>query len=281
MNEPTTENQIPHANQAADRDSAEAREEEILNAEDPTALYRELRFDHPAVTFYDRLSRFAHANKRIIYALLLFAIVVPVVAALRSTRPASVQHTAEQYFARFQANEPGTYSIGSSNFSAQYIEGLFDAVAASSLGPAGMRQIRTDSDAYARFVKDQFETDLLVHAALREGVLESPQSAYVIENAMRHAIADYYVSARAMQPSTNLRITVTDEEVRSYYDRNKDQYAKSGLTQAQTLGVIRRTLEQIRGDEQRAELRFFREKLLSAIKDRGGYSFADSGQQRP
>ncbi|HMU83225.1 MAG TPA: hypothetical protein PKE49_08645 [Leptospiraceae bacterium] len=257
----------------------QSQTEEILSPEDPTAIYREVTFTGPAVTFYDRLARAAHANKRKIYFLMLCAIVVPIFLGLRSTRPLTASRIATDYFDRFRTGESnGVYSVAGATFGQDHLRHLFDAVGSTTLGPAGLRQLDGNSAAYTAYVRDQFETDLLVHAALQEGVLDSPQASFFIENSMRHSMADYYLLTRIMRPDTNLRVVVSDQAVQSYYEKNREQYAKSGLPQKETMEIIRRTLEQIQSDQMQAQIRLLRQQTINSLKDRGEHHFTGVSQ---
>lgn len=247
---------------------------------DPLALYKEHSFDTPPTGSFEKFRRFALTTKGAVYALLLLSIVLPMAIILKDRSPDSPEQIVRNYFGRFSsASSNSVYSIGPVHISAQHIERLHGAVVRFTIGPGGATEYMSDANNNALFARDQFETDLLVNAALTEGVLKSEDARLVIENSLRHAIADYYLYSRLSTEQSDFRIVVPREEILDMYEKNREFYSKQGLSRSESLLVIERSLYQVRRDALNLQILRARQEIIETLKDRAGYVYNGPAKQ--
>ncbi|MCE9599181.1 MAG: hypothetical protein K8S54_14555 [Spirochaetia bacterium] len=245
-----------------------------LRVENPNALYEDVSFRGKPETAFEKLQHWSHRHKRKLYAVFLLAVVSTLFAGFRSTTPDSPQKLMDQYFARFGGHsDDWQYSIDRFHFTRAHLATVLPVIARYTLGNRGALDALQDKSTHDVFARDQFETDLLVYAAMQEDVLREPDARTILENALRHAIADYYVQRRLESINSDYRGRVEDAEALSYYEKNQDLYNKNGVAKGKALELIRTTLSGLKREEQRQEMRIQRAKLIARIQERLGPKF--------
>ncbi len=242
-----------------------------LSPEDPLALYREYRFAGKPETRTEAFRRFAIRNRRAVYSLLLAGVVLPFVWMMTTRQPESPEELIRSYFARVSsADEATAYAIGDARVTARHVRQLYQAVLKFTWGQKGADDAAGENQLFEAFVREQFETDLLVNAALKEGRFRSTDARLILENAVRHAAADYYLYTRIAAADSNFRIRIPREQVLSVYEKNKEFYARQGFNKAAALPVIEQSIVDVKRAEMALVLSRAREQVLADLKDRSG-----------
>lgn len=253
--------------------------EEELDPVDPNALYREHVFSGEADTKWERFRRWSHKNKGKIYFVLLLSIMSSLGLSMIDRQPAHLNDYIRNYLARFSVTTPQwAYSIGPYQFGIDSLKSTYAILARYTFGGVGGAEAMKDGAAFEDFLREQFETDLFVNAALEEGLLDKPDAKVVLENAVRHAIAEYYIYARAIPPESNLRIKVTKEEVEDLYQRSRESYDRSGMDRNRIYRVIEKTIYDLKRQEQIDAVNRLRAQLIERLKDRSGYQYKGASE---
>lgn len=237
---------ITHESSAV-QDSSSLPPDEI-RVEDPGALYEE----PPSQTSYGRFRSFALGSKRIIYAIVLVAMVGGIAASMRSVT--GFEGRLESYFQRFTGKlPPSGYQIAASEIDESELRSNFE-IHKRLLGPLE----------YTTFVREQFETDLVLRAALDEGLLSSPEAAMVLETALRRAAAEYYIRKKfsgelAAQP-------ISTGEAKLVYEKTKSTMKELKLSEPDAIESIRNTLIAVQAQEIRAKQALVRRELTKRLK---------------
>ncbi|MCB1317517.1 MAG: hypothetical protein KDK27_16250 [Leptospiraceae bacterium] len=265
---------------ATDSDDSDAEQEDVP-VEDPHAMYSDPYFHGEADSAWEKFRRFAHNHKRKVYFVFLIGLVLSFVVIMRNPEPENLRGWAENYFARF--NDPANdwkYNIAQYYVDRQHLSLLYPILARYTWGDAGAEPLLNNGELYDQFVRDQYETDLLVYAALREEILQTPEASYILENAMRHAIAEYYLYTRIRSDDNNFRVEVDDREALEFYERNEELYADNGLGKNANIQLIKNTLAGIRRDQIRQQLAGQRSAVLEQLKEAIGPRLrpADAGE---
>ncbi|MBL8021783.1 MAG: hypothetical protein JNM27_19070 [Leptospirales bacterium] len=258
------------------QDEVEVYSDSGITAENPAALYENVMFPHPPQTLYEALQQWSHRHKRKLYALLLLTIVSSLFVGLRSSTPDSPEKLMRQYFGRFNGHaDDWQYSIEGFHFTRAHLDALFPVIARFTLGHRGALETLRDKSTRELFARDQFETDLLVYAAMQEGILDQADAKSVLENSMRHAIADYYVQKKLESGNADYRGSVGDAEALAYYEKNQELYAKNGVAKAPAIEMIRTILSSLKRETHRQQMRVDRAKLIQVLQERFGPRFRE------
>lgn len=250
----------------------------MFSPEDPLALYREHHFQGPPATRFEAFRRFAVRSRRFVYGLLLAGIVGPILLMMTSRQPESAEEILLSYFNRASTlNESSPlYSIGEARFAENQLRRLFGAVLKFTWGEKGSADGAKDQVVFDQFAREQYETDLLVSAALKEGTLRSAEARLILENAVRHAAADYYLYRQMASADSNFRITVPREEVLAVYAKNKEFYTRHGVDEAAALPLVEHSLAEVRRAEMNRILVRVRQQLVAELRDRSGSTYKGS-----
>lgn len=136
-----------------------------LDPRNPMALFEERSFAGPPRTRWERLQRFSHNNKGKIYFLMLVSMIFSISMMMKNTNPASLSAYLGDYFERMDGTSRRAYAVDGIPVTQSRIAALALAVerhAGTERTP--MRPHGIDD----AFVRDQFETDVLVRAAIHE-----------------------------------------------------------------------------------------------------------------
>lgn len=249
----------------------EAAEPEELNPENPHGMYDSPRFSGPPKTTFERFQRWAHRHKRAIYAVFFLAIILSFVVVMRGSGDSRPDSIVDAYFARFAGpDENWQYQIERYNVGKAHLNNLFPVLAKLSYGDAGAQAVLNDKDTFDSFVREQYETDLLLFAAIQSGMLNDAEARMFMENAVRQAAADYYLYKQVGTEQTDFRVNISDAQALAYYNQNQAYYESTGLERGQALGVIKNTLAGLRRDQLRQQLAIERNRIVGALKDQIG-----------
>lgn len=217
---------------------------------------------------WDRLRRFSLRINGWIHAAVLFGALATLLVSLRPAGPDSADGLIASYFARCNnASRDWQYAIGSCTVSGADLAERWQVLAdrSASAGETGRQ-----SEAFAR---DQFETDLLLHACAQTHCERQDAARVYMENALRHAAADYYLLEHTPPEIRTLSIAVTDEDVERIYRQNRSRYESAGTDPPSARRAIRSVLFQEKLARRNQAIALIREKLLQGIKDATGPRF--------
>jgi hypothetical protein len=227
---------------------------EEIRVENPHALYEEPPADphFNAETRAGRFRLFAHRNKRIIYAVVLLAIVLGFAAGFRTTP--GFESTLESYFNRFHASMPdAAYQVAGAHVDKAHLRAVYES----------HKRLLGAVD-YSAFAQEQFETDLVLRAALDEGMLSSPEASLILESALRRAAADYYL--RKKFAAELEQKAVTTGEAKLVYEKTKTAMKELKLSETEAVASIQNTLTAVQAQEIRAKQLFLRRELTNRLK---------------
>lgn len=137
-----------------------------------------------------------HSAKGWLYGVLLIAIVGPVFYMLGTLNAPGYSDVLENYFST-GSSSAGTstevaYSIGEFQRSRQEVLRTSRALATLTFG-SETPELNPGTEDYKAFIEQQYETDLLAHAALKQGLLNDPLFVAYLDNSMRESVARAYV----------------------------------------------------------------------------------------
>jgi len=252
-----------------------------LHPENPNAVYSAPVYLEPPDTVWERFRRWSHGKKRVVYALFLVAIVSTLVLMTRDSDVRSLSSFAQSYFNRFtKETDDWAYSIGNYHINERELNARFPVLLRYTWGARGASAVKNDAAAYRRYLRDQLETDLLVHAALREGALDSPEARIVLENGVRRLIAEYYLYTRIRNKNSDFRVNVDQSEIEQHYAKNKEFYASRGLERRAALAAIEKTMLEFRRERLRNRLFRLKMKVIDELRDSAGYRVRDPSKFR-
>jgi hypothetical protein len=279
MNQETENKNRPEDEEGQPQGDAQP-EEEHLNPEDPLAMYDEPPpRTAPAHSRWDAFRLWSHRHKRKIYLLFFVSLAIGIYLSLRSGGPGDLGGVLRDYFARFQGEREGwSYAIGEYFVGQDHLALVYPVIAKYRLGENGAAAAMQDPALYRRFIEEQYQVDALVYAAMRENAIHTPEARVILEDAVRRAVADYYVYSRIPGDSSDFRIEVTDAEVREFYERNKEIYEKSGDPDT-ALVAIRATLYNLKRDQLRQKLATYQQKVFEDVRNRYGPRIQGETQQ--
>lgn len=88
----------------------------------------------------------------------------------------------------------------------------------------------------------------------------------MIENAVRHVVADYYVHTRLdARLRTQSDTSVSREETVILYEKERGRYQAAGFTREEALALIARTLTQIKRGQAESQVSRARREILSRL----------------
>ena len=243
-----------------------------IQVENPANMYDDPVYTGPRKTRWDSFRAWSHGNKRVIFLLLLFAIGGSIAMLNRASAPENMSAIIKAYFARFtDPKKEWGYSTGTYYIQSAHLKQQFQALSAYTYGPRGGREMAKNPLAYHNYVNQELETDLMVEAALREGVLNTEKARQILEHGVRKLVADYYLSTKLYNNNSDFRVRVTDKEVEEFYEKNKASYVAKSISRAQALPAIRLTLEEVEKSRLRSRLVNTRAGLIKVLKDSSGY----------
>ena len=101
--------------------------------------------------------------------------------------------------------------------------------------------------------------------------MNTPEARLILENGLRRIIAEYYLYHRIRGLKINFRVKATPAEVRKHYKQNRAYYKKRGLKERAALGVIERTLLNMRREQVKTRLMLLRKRIIEEQRDKSGY----------
>ncbi len=244
--------------------SDNALEEELVNPEDPLAVYAMPEFHGEAATRWDKLRRFSHRQKRKVYIALLLSLIAAIAASMQPGG-AAIRDILADYFQKegnASLNSDWAYTIENHVFDSDTMRLRFPILARYTYGLDGGRELMKDQEFYTKFVNDQYETDILLYAAVSEGGLEEVEARLVLENALRRAAVEYYIHTKIRTLMPDLRAAAGRTEALAYYENNKDFYKKNNIEKEKALELIAQTLTGIKQQDLREKLLLVRRTLL-------------------
>jgi len=242
-----------------------------LNPENPENLYRDPP-DPSEAENHSRLHFLAQRHKRKIYALLLLAMSAVVFSFAFSRESQFFENFTRDYFNR-HANEQHTmeYQIDGYHFDEISMRAAYAVLLDYTYGATGSKALINDGRRYSDFVREQSETDLLVYAALQEGVLSRPEARLALENHLRQAIANYYLFVKIRTPDSDFRVSVSEQEIEKQYAANRKYYDQLGLTPEQTRQLVQKAILGARREGMQEDFLKKRAQLLQRLKETAGY----------
>ena len=257
--------------------SGNENEEELLQPENPAALYEEARpedFAGPPKSAWDRFRRLALRSRRLVYGVFAVAMVAAIVLWVRANRvPTAADLTPyiESYFERDdQLGAEAHYRVEQYGPARSRLEKLHEIMLIGSLGERGARAVLDDPERKAAslhgFLLQEYETDLLAYAALKEGLLKNREARVLIENAVRQAVADLYVRDHVDGPGLDLRIQVPEDRVDALYAAGREYYSGVGLDEEEARAAIRALLAQQLREERKAVIAAARRQLITDLE---------------
>ncbi|MCB1169042.1 MAG: hypothetical protein KDK25_01850 [Leptospiraceae bacterium] len=199
-----------HRNPSEEHGTGQGAPGPVLPALDPLGPYR----DPVPKRWNSRSEEFRvwmHSARGWIYALMLIAITAPLFYSLGALNAPGFSDILNSYFSG-QGNagaagrlEPSgysttegsrdtriVYSVGNLHRSQDEILSTASAIRAFGLKP-GAANLESGSPPFRAFVRNEHRTDLLVHAALNEGLLQKKDFSVYIHHAFRRLVARAYV----------------------------------------------------------------------------------------
>lgn len=220
---------------------------EVLEVENPSALYD----DPPRETSSDRFRFFARSSKRLIFGVLLIAMTAGIAGAL--TQTPSYDRLLEGYFAMRQGPDSSGYLAASAHISAAELKANYET----------HRRLLGSVD-YNAFAAEQFETDILLRAALDEGLLSSPEAKVILESALRRAAAQYYIRKKFQNELT--AAPVSAGEAKLVFEKTRAAMKELKLSDREAFASITSTLEAMQARELRAKEQFLRQELAAKLR---------------
>lgn len=219
-----------------------------LRVENPDAIYQ----DPPKETPSSRFRAFANRSKTLMYGIVLVAMAGGIAASMRSVT--GLDGRLESYFQRFAGKPPGGgYQVAASQVDESELR-LSHAIHERLAGPVD----------YRLFVQEQFETDLVLRAALDEGMLSTPEAAMILETALRRAAADYYMRKKYSADLAPRQVTAG--EAKLLYEKTKGAMKNQFLGESEAVASIRNTLIAVQAQEFRAKQLLLRRELTNRLK---------------
>ncbi len=263
-------------------EEVEAEELPDLSPEDPMGLYADPHTVEKTDSGWGEWQSWAHTNKRKIYAAFFITIVGSFVYSMVSYQSNEFRSMATAYFDKFRSDtDEWVYAIGPYYFDENYLASQYSVLTRYTWGDRGAAPMKNDRNLYAEYLKDQLETDLLVNAALAdEKILNAPEARLILENKMRHAIAEYYLFTVIRNENSDFRIQVTEAEIDDHYKQFKQYYASLNLDAERARPVIRQTLTNLKQDALRNQLTGVRNRIVNELKDGAGYRVKDPAKLR-
>jgi hypothetical protein len=255
-----------------------------IPVENPMALYSDV-VDIPGTgtgtTFMDRFRRFAFRSKASLYLILLISIVGFWAISLRQPGPASTTSLLRAYFERFtQHDASARYRIGAIAVPDSQIAGAFSALL--SVNPMSVNQASSDPDVTRdllnAFQRSQFENDLLLHAAIESGQLDTPEARLFLETVLRQAAADYFVLTNLTPEERKYGIDINEADVQALYKKNGDRYAKAGIEKELALQSIRSALQSERIRQRNEIIAIKRAQMTRTIQEATGAYYREANR---
>jgi len=266
------------ADEARSAGEAEQAEEELVSPENPMGFYEPYDARGRPQSGWGRFTAWAHGSKRWVYAIFLIAMVLAFWLAMRQSEPGSPKHLVDAYFSRFQGHsEDWRYEIADYYIPASHLTALYAVLVRHQFGPEDASEAFQNGELFDGFLRAQYNTDILVIAARQEGVLDSPEGKLFVENAVRNAVAEYYVQQAAPDEALGVQ-PVSEAEVREFYEANRETYERIGLDQTRALQAARMTLEQQRQSRANEERTLLRAQIVQQLKDRLGPRMRPDGE---
>jgi len=253
-----------------------------LQPEDPMGFYTEPREVEKTDSDWGSWRHWAHSHKRKIYAAFFITIVGSFVYSMIDYKANAFRSMATAYFDKFRSQtDEWVYAIGPFYFDENYLASQYSVLTRYTWGNRGAEPLKNDRDMYAEYLKDQLETDLLVNAAMADDkILNHPEARIILENKLRHAIAEYYLFTMIRNKNSDFRIQVTDQEINDHYSQFKQYYSSLKLDKERARPVIRQTLTNLKQDAVRSQLVGIRNKIVNQLKDGSGYRVKDPAKLR-
>ena len=241
-------------------------EEELINPENPHALYTDGGISGPPGTKWERWRHLAFRWKGLIYAILLGSIVLVIVASIKTDR-SSFQTMIEKYFAyqgNGDLNGDWSYTVENHVFDQSTLNARYPVLARYTYGATGSRGIIDNKEYFGQFIQDEYETDMLVYAAMAQGVYADPEAKVILERALRKAAAEYYIYTRIRTLMPDLRTDATREEAVEFYEKNRDQFRSE--TKEAALEKIARAITETRRQALQQNLAIARRTVLEETR---------------
>lgn len=220
-----------------------------------------------------RFWRWSRRNKGFVFALILASMALSILG-LRP-RPNTVEAALQGYFDSRQAQTAEwQYEVGGAFVEGGELAANFPLMAQMRLGKAGAAPIVADREALQRWSREQYHTDLLAYAALREGMLHNPAGRLWMEQALRRAAAELYLRQQMETPDLNLRIDATPAESLAYIRARSGDPALRGEAAA-VQAAVGAMLSATRRDSVNAAAARARDSTLILLRDRYGPRWRD------
>lgn len=193
-----------------------ATEDRGIAAENPFAIYDSPEAHRPGISALDNIRHLAHRHKKVLYLILISSILLSILQPLGPRSMASAEGILIAYFDRSKGDSGDwVYEISSEPTSEEVHRSLFQALGEFTWGGLGFKEISKSEESFQLYVADQMATDVLVRAAMQEGLLNDPKNKLIIENAVRKAVADIYLFAKIDGTHRDFRPKVDAGEIRA------------------------------------------------------------------
>ena len=238
-----------------------------LHPENMAALYED-----PPRSRSERFRFWSLRNKRLVYGVLLLGLVAGFILLAWKDEPVAPEDYARDYFARFGVQkEDWAYKIGSFFITDAHLNRQYPLLLAYSMGRDRAATMKSDGRLFRGYLREQLETDLFVHAALREGILRNPEAGLILENGMRKLIAEYYLYSKLKGVIGEFVPGMTKAEVKSHYEKNRAFYEKNGLDQTRGMAAAHESLFRVKREKILFRMKTLRAGILNRLRDREGY----------
>lgn len=253
-----------------------------VQPEDPTAFHRELSFNGPPRSGWERFQRFAHARKRTVYAVVLFGLAGTLYAALSPKRGADISGAVENYFARNRtAPRDWQYQVGPYTIGASELGERFRQMARYRLGPNAARQAAA-GHGLKDFRRTEADIDLILLDARDKGIFQTAEARSILEQELRRVAADYamYVQLRSRGFEARIEPNITRQQTKDFVKRNADYFRTKGLQGKNAEQAAWQMLTKQHHQRLSDELRTQRASFLQLLRETHGLKLRQPTNQR-
>ena len=244
-----------------------------LHPENPRALYETPLFTGIPGSLWERLTRFAHRRKRLVFG--VFALVVCLV--LLSALGVQGTHRPERLLLAYvtDASRPTdnwAYRVGTLAIPAGRLRELYATMAEYRLGPEAATRARA-GQGLSEFIRAEADTDMLVLEALRSRSLETPEARQVLMHELRRAAAEYavYARLRARGFSHRLKPDLSEGAMEVFLKKHSDYFRRNGLRGRAAVREARRLIDTEHRQQLAEEMGRERQRILTGLRETAGY----------
>ncbi|MBX7059376.1 MAG: hypothetical protein K1X75_15030 [Leptospirales bacterium] len=217
---------------------------------------------------FEAFRRFAHRNKAFLFGFMALSMILGVLAA-RPQRSAA-ERALESYFEAHSGARPDwRYEVADHYLEEAELSARFPLLAELHLGKQGAAVLLGNRQGYERWAREQYATDTLAYAALREGLLAGAEGRIWMEESLRKAAAEFYLRKRLENDALDLRSEASFAEAAAYIAARPADPSLRGDQQAVT-AAVQAMLSAQRRQNLQLQAAQAREAALALLRDRYG-----------